>query len=82
MQLTSLTAANEGLSQKITLNVFQLQKCKYCGQEFSKGQKLRYHMRIHTGDGLLTCDVCSKVFTNSYSLKTHIKRVHAKVQVE
>jgi len=57
------------------------QTCTYCGQEFSKGQKLRYHMRLHTGEGLLTCDLCQKVFTNSYSLKTHLKRVHAKIQV-
>ena len=28
---------------------------------FSKKQKLKYHMRIHTGEGLETCHICGKV---------------------
>ena len=32
---------------------------------FSKKQKLKYHMRIHTGEGLETCHICGKVKVNS-----------------
>lgn len=44
-----------------------------CGASFSKKQRLNYHMRIHTGEGLLYCPLCSRPATNSYSLRKHVE---------
>ena len=55
-----------------------MQECPECGQTFARPQKLRYHMKLHTGEGLLKCDFCpDKVFTNTHSLKCHLSAVHA-----
>ena len=46
--------------------------CSICHVVFSKKQKLKYHMRIHTGEGLETCHICGKVifFANIFLLHT------------
>merc|ERR1712030_53054 len=51
--------------------------CPICKVVFSKKQKLKYHMRIHTGEGLETCHICNKIFTHSYALNIHM-RTHSK----
>ena len=47
--------------------------CPECGASFSKRQKLNYHMRKHTGEGLLHCPLCTRPATNSYSHKKHLE---------
>ena len=59
-----------------------MQECPYCGQVFARAQKLRYHLRLHTGEGLLRCELCDKVYTHSYAMKTHLATVHSDERYE
>ncbi len=54
----------------------RFQACSYCGKTFGHKQKLRYHLRLHTGEGLLHCGVCGKACTNAYDMKEHLASVH------
>jgi uncharacterized C2H2 Zn-finger protein len=43
-------------------------QCNVCLACFPKGNKLRNHMRTHTGERPFQCDICKMRFTNNSSL--------------
>lgn len=49
--------------------------CDTCGKRISSMEKLKFHMRIHTGYKPFVCEVCQKAFTEKERLKEHM-RVH------
>ncbi|KAH1003731.1 hypothetical protein HUJ04_003601 [Dendroctonus ponderosae] len=49
--------------------------CDTCGKRISSKEKLKFHLRIHTGYKPFACEVCGKAFTDKERLKEHM-RVH------
>ncbi|XP_076047490.1 uncharacterized protein LOC143029014 [Oratosquilla oratoria] len=45
--------------------------CTICGRVLSRADKLKNHMRIHTGERPFQCDVCGKSYTHGDRLKRH-----------
>ncbi|XP_064292992.1 zinc finger protein 714-like isoform X2 [Plodia interpunctella] len=49
--------------------------CELCGKSFSSVALLKYHQRLHSGEGLLSCSFCPKKFNVPVLLENHM-RVH------
>ncbi|XP_066514913.1 uncharacterized protein si:ch211-284e13.5 [Hoplias malabaricus] len=49
--------------------------CSQCGRDFNRGEHLKIHQRIHTGERPYVCTVCSARFRHSWALKRHL-RIH------
>ncbi|CAG9763097.1 unnamed protein product [Ceutorhynchus assimilis] len=49
--------------------------CDTCGKRISSKEKLKFHIRIHTGYKPFACEICGKAFTEKERLKEHM-RVH------
>lgn len=53
-------------------------KCPHCDKSFSYKATLKGHIQIHTGNKSV-CKYCPRMFTTSYHLTHHMKKMHADV---
>ena len=58
---------------KIGRNQFE---CPFCQKIMRTGDKMRRHIRIHTGERPYTCQICGQTFNQNSALQTHIKGQH------
>ena len=61
--------ANESADKKET-------SCEQCGESFQSKSMLIGHLRMHKVKKQLQCPLCNKVFTQSYTLKAHLRNKH------
>ncbi|XP_071506804.1 uncharacterized protein [Diadema antillarum] len=48
------------------------EQCKVCRKSILKGW-MKIHMRVHTGEKPFQCEVCSRCFTQKWSLNQHMR---------
>lgn len=50
--------------------------CEVCLRKFSRPEKVRIHMRVHTGEKPYNCLMCHKKYQQKNDLNRHIKNKH------
>ncbi|XP_050546363.1 myoneurin-like [Daktulosphaira vitifoliae] len=50
--------------------------CEVCMRKFSRPEKVRIHMRVHTGEKPYKCEVCNKKYQQKNDLNRHVKKKH------
>lgn len=50
--------------------------CEVCLRKFSRPEKVRIHMRVHTGEKPYNCLMCEKKYQQKNDLNRHIKKKH------
>ncbi|CAB3387525.1 Hypothetical predicted protein [Cloeon dipterum] len=61
--------------RKIHFPESRTEQCDICGWSTDCQSKLKYHMRSHSKEKTLSCDVCGKSFRNNSGLYNH-KQIH------
>ncbi|CAG0905765.1 unnamed protein product [Cyprideis torosa] len=56
-------------------------KCQLCPASFITTGALRVHLRTHTGERPLQCDLCGKRFAHSNSLRYHENKIHSETHI-
>lgn len=51
--------------------------CQFCGKPFKTRRCLLAHLRCHTGQNALPCEICQAMFPNPSRLKRHMATIHA-----
>lgn len=52
-------------------------QCRICLSTFRKRKNLVMHMKRDHGEGF-TCDICQKKYSDIYTIRAHMKKVHIK----
>ena len=60
---------------KAVQDLYSSLKCNICTMAFNSSKELKLH-KMQSHEKQSTCQVCSKQFSNKYSLKTH-ERIHS-----
>uniref|UniRef100_A0A2S2NZK4 Myoneurin n=1 Tax=Schizaphis graminum TaxID=13262 RepID=A0A2S2NZK4_SCHGA len=50
--------------------------CEVCLRKFSRPEKVRIHMRVHTGEKPYNCLICNNKYQQKNDLNRHIKKKH------
>lgn len=50
--------------------------CEVCLRKFSRPEKVRIHMRVHTGEKPYNCLICYKKYQQKNDLNRHVKKKH------
>ena len=53
--------------------------CKVCGKTASQRQSIQRHAETHLGGMSHACHICSKTFTNTHRLSSHISGIHSEL---
>ena len=51
--------------------------CLICGLSLSSSEKLKRHIRVHSGEKPYKCKQCSSLFGQSWGLKMHVLKYHS-----
>jgi KRAB domain-containing zinc finger protein len=54
----------------------QPEKCQNCGKRFKASRYLKEHMKLHTSQDYLVCDVCGEHYSSRGGLYNHKLRKH------
>ena len=64
------------VQNKHTDNADKKYKCTFCGKGFSKHQRLKEHVNIHTGERPYMCKFCGASFASQGTHRMHERMVH------
>lgn len=64
------------LRQHEVVHLEKKYSCEVCMRKFSRPEKVRIHMRVHTGEKPYNCLMCSKKYQQKNDLNRHMKKKH------
>lgn len=64
------------VSEEIGGSLVRGRSCPHCKKQFKKAFNLKQHIRTHTNEKPLKCDICLKRFNDRSSMNKHVRTMH------